>query len=120
MATELVPRASILQIIKSAADALRAARASPEDGVAVSRALADACCSAGVSPEAFDAAIATDVDLYRLESDALGEALTERADPGPYGAISRESPGGRPGDTSKTRTNPEPAPRTPDPADLKR
>jgi hypothetical protein len=97
MSPETVPRASVLEIIKTAAGALRAARTSPEDGPAITGALAEACGKNGVSPDAFDAALRADAELDRLKSDALREALTGRADPGPYAAISRESPSGQPG-----------------------
>jgi hypothetical protein len=103
-----VSRAAVLEIVKSASNALRAARASPDDAAAVARALAEACAAAGVSAAAFDAAVAADADLEQLETAALREAVAGGADPGPYAEISRESMSGKPGDTTKSRTNSEP------------
>jgi hypothetical protein len=110
MAAAPLSRASVLDIIRRASNALRAERAGPDDEAAVSRALANACGAKGVAPEAFDRTVGADPDLYQLKNDALREAFSGTADPGPYGSISRESPSGQPGDTTKSRTNPEPDP----------
>ena len=106
--TEPVPRASVLAIVRSAADELRTTRARLEDPAAVSRALASACRAAAVSPHAFDAAVASDPELESLKSAALDEALAGSTDPGPHAEISRESMSGQPGDTTKSRSDPEP------------
>lgn len=51
---------------------------------------------------------ATPDELAELERQADLEASGEPADPGPNAEVSRESPSGKPGDTTKTRTNPFP------------
>lgn len=108
MATSSVSRATALAIIKSAAEALHDGRVHPDDAAAVPRALAHACDTSGVSPQAFDAAIAADPELEHLQNEALHEALAGDADPGPHAEISRESMSGKPGDTTKSRTHSEP------------
>jgi hypothetical protein len=108
MVTASLSRECVLEIVKSAADALRAARTSAEDTRAVSDALARACATLRVAPEAFDAAIGADPELETLKNEALREALAGGTDPGPYAEISRESMSGLPGDTTKSRTESEP------------
>lgn len=73
-----------------------------------SEALAKACDELGVDPETFDTAIAGDIELELLKTNILRQAIAGTTDPGPYGEISRESPSGQPGDTTKNRSEPEP------------
>jgi hypothetical protein len=108
MSSTHAPRTSVIAIIKNAADALRSAGAKPEDPGVVAQALATACSTAGVTPAAFDRAVAADPELGHLKTSALDEALAGVTDPGPNAQISRESPSGQPGDLAKSRANPEP------------
>lgn len=108
MTNPQVSRADVLEVVKSAANALRAARAKPDDPKVVPLALAAACVERGVSPQAFDDAITADPELERLKGEALREAVLGATDPGPYAEVSRESSSGLPGDTTKSRTKPEP------------
>lgn len=110
MSISPLPRAAALEVIRNAADAIAATKTGPRDANALARALMTACASAGIAPEELDAAVAADPELYRLEQEALKDAMTGQPDPGPYAAISRESPSGQAGDTSKSRTSPEPDP----------
>lgn len=49
---------------------------------------------------------ATPEEIAELERQAELEASGDPPDPGPNAAVSRESPSGKPGDTTKTRLNP--------------
>ena len=105
MSAGALPRESDLHIVKSAAGALRASRASAHDPQRVPRALAAACRAAGVAPEAFDAAVEAEPELEQLKSAAIHEAVAGSTDPGPNAEISRESMSGQPGDLTKSRSN---------------
>ena len=107
MATERASRAQVIDVIKKASAALRAARTTPEDVGAVSRALADACGALNLSPIDFDAAIGADSDLGELKAQALREALAGSTDPGPNDAISRVASTGRVGDTANAHGTPD-------------
>jgi hypothetical protein len=100
-------REKAITALHEAVDELRRGGAAPGDRDAVARAIAAACDSEGISPQEYAAIIAADPDLQELERAALDEGLEGAADPGPYGAISRESMSGKPGDLSKSRWNPD-------------
>lgn len=51
---------------------------------------------------------ATPAEMEELEREAALERSGTQPDVGPNAEISRESPSGKPGDTTKTRTNPFP------------
>jgi hypothetical protein len=51
---------------------------------------------------------ATPQEMEELERQSALEAPGTQPDPGPNAEISRESPSGKPGDTTKTRDNPFP------------
>lgn len=74
---------------------------------AVTGAIAAACDEAGISPQDYRAVVDASNELGELERAALGEARSGGStDPGPYAAISRESPSGKEGDTTKNRSRP--------------
>jgi hypothetical protein len=77
-----------------------------EDPATVSTALREACAHQGISVEEYAAALREDGSLAELERQATTMGVVEAPDPGPYDAISRESPSGQPGDLSKPRTLP--------------
>jgi hypothetical protein len=54
-------------------------------------AIAAACGSAGVDVDAYRRGIASDPALGQLQLETLRDSVVEPPDPGPYGAISRES-----------------------------
>lgn len=81
------------------------------DRTRVVHAIASACDTAGIAPQRYAVALAEDPLLAKLEHDAIDDAIADAPDPGPYAAVSRESMSGRPGDTTKSRTHPEPPPR---------
>lgn len=107
-----LPRELVLDIVKRAAGAIQTDPTKADDPAVVAQNLASACDAVGVSPEAFDATIADDPELELLKSAALHEAVAGGADPGPHAEISRESMSGIPGDLTKSRSEPEPAPRS--------
>lgn len=80
----------------------------PTETIEPSVALARACDELGVDPDAFDTAIAGDLELELLKTNVLRQAIAGTTDPGPYAEISRESPAGQPGDIRKNRSEPEP------------
>lgn len=53
-----------------------------------------ACAELDVDLDEWLAALRADPELERLFHEALDELVVEAPDPGPYGAISRESPSG--------------------------
>lgn len=77
-----------------ATSARRSAGQGPNPGAMVTESFAKACAQQGASIEAVRAAIDADPSLVELEEAVTKEALADSADPGPYDAISRESPSG--------------------------
>lgn len=105
-----VQREQVVRTIKDFADAVRTRS---QGSIAVflrdqpdltREALAEACRRNGISVEQHAAALRATPALAALEDEALTDAVVESPDPGPYDAISRESPSGQPGDLTKFRT----------------
>jgi|GEM_PF-5834381 len=101
-------RERVIEVVKRTAEALQASRTHADDTQAAADALRAACDSVGISPQDFDGAIASDTDLQMLKETAIREAVAGSTDPGPHGAVSRESMSGKPGDLTKSRTNQTP------------
>ncbi len=57
-----------------------------------------ACAEQGMTVDEWLASLHADVELLRLFEQALDELVVDPPDPGPYDAISRESPSGSPDD----------------------
>lgn len=93
-----VDRAKVIHAIKDYTDALGS---KPQ-----AEALAEACEKSGISVDAYNEALRADPSLADLEKQSTTGAVVESADPGPYDAISRESPSGQPGDLTKPRSLP--------------
>ena len=100
-----IERAAATQAIKQVRDLAAEARArSPSwpagepggEGEAISSFVDRACVATGIDRASFDAALGADPALRELLRHALDEVLAEPGDPGPYAAISRESPAGNP------------------------
>lgn len=107
----MTDRERVLRVMRTVADALRergSGRPGPE---LVERAIATACDTLAIAPQVYREIVDSDPTLSELEQLAIGEALTEMADPGPYAAISRESNSGKPGDLTKARSHPQPSRR---------
>jgi len=73
---------------------------------ATREALVEACQKNGISVEIYVNALVAAPALAELEKQSLLTAVADAPDPGPYDAISRESPSGQPGDLTKPRTLP--------------
>ncbi|RYE77966.1 MAG: hypothetical protein EOO74_06050 [Myxococcales bacterium] len=73
------------------------------DPSALGRLVHEACAQVGIPFRDYQREIESNPDLIQLEQKAIDEGLIGTADPGPYDAISRESPTGREGDLSKPR-----------------
>lgn len=105
-------RASVVKVIRDFTDELaRPVSARPpvvraDDPPTVLAALEAACKEHGISVQDYRAALHADPSLADLERQALSSTPVESPDPGPYDAISRESPSGQPGDLSKSRSVP--------------
>lgn len=93
--------------MRAAADQLRDERARSDDEPALEKAFATSCDTMGILPREYRETVEADPELELLEHLAVREALAGSTDPGPYAAISRESMSGQPGNTLKSRTNPE-------------
>ncbi len=105
-----VDRAKVVGVIKEYTDALGAQRVSGaapveqrEDAKVVREALTQACARAGITPEDYAEAVRADSTLVDLETQSLNQATVGTTDPGPYDAISRESPTGQAGNLEKSR-----------------
>jgi hypothetical protein len=87
-------RARIVHVIKDVHDQLATSpqrqHTMPQDVVA------KVCTDHGITFEAYRAALKHDPSLAELEQQALMQAGSPAADPGPYDAISRESAKGTP------------------------
>lgn len=105
-------RVGVVKVIRSFAEKLAQPRSSgtpmdrARDPEAVRAALIAACQENGVPLEDYHAALQSDPSLADLERQAMTAEVVETPDPGPYGAISRESPSGQPGNLEKFRTVP--------------
>lgn len=75
-------------------DAAWKARVRNEEPAAMAELLERACAQTGIAPAEYQAEIQADPSLIDLQRLALDELFVEPADPGPYSAISRESPSG--------------------------
>lgn len=104
-------RERALSALRLAVDLMRERGTHPGDEEGVRWAIATACDSEGISPQDYDHVVRGDPDLEQLELAAFEVGVAGTADPGPYAAISRESMSGKPGDLSKSRTNPDPPKR---------
>ena len=74
--------------------ARRTAGQGPDPHAMVTESFAKACAQQSVTARDLRAAIDADPSLVELEEAVTKEALADSADPGPYDAISRESPSG--------------------------
>lgn len=102
-----VSRWQVITTMRAAADQLREERARSDDDPAVEKAFATSCDTMGIPPREYRETVEADPELELLEHLAVREALAGSTDPGPYAEISRESMSGQPGNTLKSRTNPE-------------
>lgn len=105
-------RAAITRVIRDYAKALQTSR-KPEapveaarDPVTLHAALEEACRDHGVTLDEYDTALQEDPSLSDLARQATTASVVETPDPGPYDAISRESPSGQPGNLEKYRSVP--------------
>lgn len=105
-------RAKVIRAIKGFTDEMRL-RAEREPGIelcqeseVVREILERACRENGLSVDDYAAALRADPALAELEKESLVMGIAEPPDPGPYDAISRESPSGQPGNLEKSRTLP--------------
>ena len=93
-----VDRAKVIRVIR---DYTEAPGTTPK-----AQALSEACAKSGISVDAYTEALRADPTLADLEKQSMTGAMVESTDPGPYDAISRESPSGQPGDLTKPRSVP--------------
>jgi hypothetical protein len=98
-----VPRETLLRVIRTAAEAAGSPPVEHDEDAEFRWAIEAACRTADITTQAYDQGLAADPELERLQVMAFRDAVGS-PDPGPYGAISRESPSGRAGDTTKSRS----------------
>lgn len=96
-------REKVIAAIRIASDRFSVDRTAQPDEQELADAVAAACDEVGISPQEYRTVIDASDELTELEHEAMGEARFGVADPGPYAAISRESPSGKAGDTTKNR-----------------
>jgi hypothetical protein len=105
-------RATVIHVIKTLSDELgRQYAGEPpiehmDDQGMRRAALLLACEVSRISVEDYEAALRADPSLAELERESTTYAVVDAPDPGPYDAISRESPSGQPGDLTKPRSLP--------------
>jgi hypothetical protein len=99
----IVPRALLLRVIRRASEIAGSPPIDHDEDAEFRWAIEAACRTEDISPQAYDRGLAGDPELERLQAMAFCDAVGS-PDPGPYGAISRESPSGQAGDTAKARS----------------
>lgn len=103
-------RSRVLAILRDIRDTIladRAAGSSRRADPRVDEAVRRACARHGVPVESWQAALDADPELARLVEQTLEEIIVDSPDPGPYDAISRESPRGGPEPASDARERDE-------------
>ena len=107
-------RENILAVIRTTEEGLQARHLTPADlsKDSLRDELRASCARFNVDIADYDRFIAANPEIAKLATEAFREGLSGGTDPGPYDAISRESPSGQPGDLTKTRGTGD-SPRSP-------